>query len=122
MLGLKTKRGGDTIQGGEEEEEEEEREQKVKDVNDDDDDDEVEEEDEVGEEDEDEEDVDDEDGGLLSEPSQNYCVNEESEPVPAIVISSVDEISFNYENHSECKHLTLIHKDNYLIKCCIEFN
>jgi hypothetical protein len=65
-------------------------------------------------------DVDDDDGDLLIKPSENYYVNEESEPVPAILISSVNEIPKIIEDNSECKCLTLIHKDNDLIKCCIE--
>ena len=35
------------------------------------------------------------------------------------MISSVDEIP-NIIKHNDSKKLTLIHKDNDLIKCCIE--
>ena len=63
--------------------------------------------------------VDDDDEDLLIQPSQNYYVNEEAEPIPAIIISSVDEIP-NIVKSNECKNITLIHKENDLIKCCIE--
>jgi hypothetical protein len=64
-------------------------------------------------------DVDDADEDLLIQPSQNYYINEDSEPVPAILISSVNEIP-NIVKHNDNKCLTLIHKENDLIKCCIE--
>jgi len=64
-------------------------------------------------------DLDDADEDLITTPSQNYYVNEESEPVPAVLISSVDEIP-NIVRDTDSKRITLIHKDDDLIKCCIE--
>ena len=53
------------------------------------------------------------------QPSQNYYVNEEAEPIPAIIISSVNEIP-NIVKNTDSKKITLIHRENDLIKCCIE--
>ena len=64
-------------------------------------------------------DIDDADEDLIMQPSQNYYVNEEAEPIPAIIISSVNEIP-NIVKNTDSKKITLIHRENDLIKCCIE--
>ena len=64
-------------------------------------------------------DVDDGDDKKKLEPSPNFYINEEAEPIPAIMISSVHEIPKIIKNtNSDC--ITLIHRENDLIKCCID--
>jgi hypothetical protein len=63
--------------------------------------------------------VDDEEEELIKTPSTNYYLNEDAEPVNAVMISSVNDIPNVLEDYEE-KNITLIHRDNDLTKCCME--
>lgn len=57
-------------------------------------------------------------------PSSNYYINEEREPIPAIMIETVDEIPKILEDELQKEiineNITLVLKDNDMEKCCIE--
>ena len=65
--------------------------------------------------------VDDEPEIIIYAPSPNYYINEDSEPVKAKMITSINDIPNIINNLTEDdKHITLIHNENDLIKCCFD--
>ena len=64
-------------------------------------------------------DVDDEQLCLYA-PSPNYYINEESEPIKAKMITSIDDIPNIVKDNEDEQTITLIHNENDLIKCCFD--
>ena len=58
----------------------------------------------------------------IYEPSPNYYINEEAEPIKAKMINSIDDIPSIIMNtiNDDDKNITLIHDENDLIKCCFD--
>ena len=65
-------------------------------------------------------DVDDEQELCIYAPSPNYYINEESEPIKAKMITSIDDILNIVKDNKDEQNITLIHKENDLIKCCFD--
>ena len=65
-------------------------------------------------------DVDDEKELCLYAPSPNYYINEESEPIKAKMITSIDDICNIIKDNEDEQNITLIHNEDDLIKCCFD--
>ena len=58
----------------------------------------------------------------IYEPSPNYYINEEAEPIKAKMINIIDDIPSIIMNtiNDDDKNISLIHDENDLITCCFD--